>query len=42
MKSIYSREILRDKKINQILGLEYEHKPTFGDIFPKKMKIDEN
>ena len=38
MDSIYSKERLREKKINQILGLEsssYLQKPTVGDFFPK-------
>lgn len=38
MNSIYSKERLREKKINQILGLEsasYLQKPTVGDFFPK-------
>lgn len=38
MDSIYSREKLREKKINQILGLEkptYISRPTIGDFFPK-------
>jgi hypothetical protein len=39
MDSIYSKERLREKKINQILGLEppsYLHKSTVGDFFPKE------
>jgi len=38
MNSIYSRERLREKKINQVLGLESAsyHKATIGDFFPKE------
>ena len=40
MDTIYSREKLREKKINQILGLEkptYVASPTLGDFFPEKL-----
>jgi hypothetical protein len=34
MSSIYSREMLREKKINSILGIDADPvKPTFADIF---------
>lgn len=38
MNTIYSKEKLRERKIDQILGLElptYIHKPTLGDFFQK-------
>lgn len=42
MDTIYSKEKLRERKINQILGLElptYVPYPTLGDIFPKEKWI---
>ena len=39
MNSIYSKEILRDKKINQLLGLEYNFgQPSFGDLVVGKIR----
>ena len=40
MNTIYPTNILREKKINQLLGLEYYsmYKPTLAEIFPKKYK----
>ena len=37
MSTIYSKEVLRQKKINYLLGIEkYEiSRPTLADIFPK-------
>lgn len=38
MDTIYSREVLRERKIDQILGLlapTYIPKATIGDFFPK-------
>jgi len=37
MNSIYSKEIMRDKKIDQILGLSIE-KPTLGNIFYEEFR----
>ena len=35
MDTIYSKEMLRERKIDQILGLDIT-KPTIGDFFPKE------
>lgn len=44
MNTIYPTNILREKKINQLLGLEYYsmYKPTLAEIFPKNISINEN
>lgn len=44
MSTIYPIHILREKKINQILGLEYHYmyKPTLAEIFPKNISINED
>lgn len=44
MNTIYPKHILREKKINQLLGLEYYnmYKPTLAEIFPKIKDIDED
>jgi hypothetical protein len=37
MNTIYTKEKMREKKIDQILGLlpDYVNSPTLGDFFPK-------
>ena len=44
MNTIYPKHILREKKINQLLGLEYHnmYKPTLAEIFPKNKDINES
>jgi len=43
LDTIYSKEILREKKINYLLGLDYEYrKPCLGDLFPKKINNNED
>jgi len=44
MNTIYPKHIMREKKINQILGLEYHYmyKPTLAEIFPKNISINED
>jgi hypothetical protein len=34
--SIYPKEIIRDIKISQILGLDISYKPTFADLLKNK------
>lgn len=44
MNSIYPKEVLRQRKIDYLLGIgtyDCVSKPTFGDIF-KNRNIDEN
>lgn len=36
MLSIYPKEIIRDIKISQILGVDVLSKPTFGDLLKNK------
>lgn len=40
MNTIYPKHIMREKKINQLLGLEYHsmYKPTLAEIFQKIKK----
>ena len=35
MDTIYSKEIMRDRKINQVLGIDQDKVPTFADLFVK-------
>ena len=44
MNTIYPKHIMREKKINQLLGLEYHYmyKPTLAEIFPKNKELNEN
>ena len=44
MDTIYPKHIMREKKINQLLGLEYhsKYKPTLAEYFPKNINKDEN
>lgn len=44
MNTIYPKHILREKKINQILGLEYHsmYKPTLAEYFPKNKNLNED
>lgn len=44
MNTIYPKHIMREKKINQLLGLEYHsmYKPTLAEFFPKNININEN
>ena len=43
MNSIYSKEKLREIKINKILGIHHEYRPpTIGDLIKKKLNIDED
>lgn len=43
MNSIYSKEKLREIKINKILGVHQDYRPpTIGDLIKKKLNIDED
>ena len=44
MNTIYPKHIMREKKINQLLGLEYHsmYKPTLAEYFPKNINLNED
>lgn len=43
MDSIYSKEKLREIKINKILGVNQDYRPpTIGELIKKKLNIDED
>jgi len=44
MNTIYPKYIMREKKINQLLGLEYHsiYKTTLAEYFPKNINLNED